>query len=424
MSAILIVAVILGAISGAVAGFFQKFTKSSFWGITALLTLLFQMAIGAAVKKTSGGFGIAVLVTTVVVLFAFNGVALILQKLLIKVVESRKRISHYKNVDVIEENEALILNAVDTGDKREYKNQLKKAKKIKDSAGVWGIVDGVIGAVNGCFNVLMGLGAAILALLLFVDLSQISLLTSIFAKSLGSGSWTGLGTKLAFDLPLICVLSMTVRIGYKSGISSVFSFVVIIGMLVGCGIGSYSIASSSMCAGAVEGLKNGMLSALTAVLGDTATVIARFIIAGIIFLLSLIFVILVGICLPKITSKFRENKIFCAVDGVLGAVVLTLVLLVIIMVFGGIAYTLNDLAFMEKFNTYAAYSNIGDCMYSHNIMNGAFQSLPLRGWFGSGSEPVNPTPEVPVNPTPEVPTEPIITPEETPVEAAIRALAA
>lgn len=409
MSAILIVSVILGAILGAVAGFFKKFTKSSFWGITALFTLLFQMAIGAAVKKTSGGFGIAVLVTTVVVLFALNGVALLLKTLLVKAVESRKRISHYKNIDNIEENEALILNAVDTGNKREYKQQLKKAKKIKDSAGAWGIVDGVIGAVNGSINVLMGLGAAILALLLFVDLSQIGFLNAIFARSLGSGSWTGLGTKLAFDLPLICVLSLTVRIGYKSGISSVFSFVIIIGMIVGCAAASFSIASSSVCAGAVEGLKNGMLASLTAVLGDAVSLIARIMIAGIIFLLSLIFVILVGICLPKITSKFRESKIFSAADGVIGAVVLTIVLLVIIMIFGGVAYTLHDLAFMEKFNTYAAYSNIGDCMYAHNVMNGVFQSLPLRGWFGSVSEPVNPTPDAP---------------EETPVEAVIRALTA
>ncbi|MDE7076711.1 MAG: hypothetical protein K2O62_05265, partial [Clostridia bacterium] len=401
---------------GAVAGFFKKFTKSSFWGITALLTLLFQMMIGAAVKKTSGGFGIAVLVTTVVVLFALNGVVLLLKKLLEKAVESRKRISHYRNVDTIEENEALILNAVDTGNKSEYKKQLKRSKKIKDSAGAWGIVDGVLGAVNGCFNVLMGLGAAFLALLLFVDLSQIGFLNSIFAASLNSGSWTGLGAKLAFDLPLICVLSLTLRIGYKSGISSVFSFVVIIGMLAGFGVASYSIASSSMCAGAVDGLKNGMLSALTAVLGDAVTVVARLIIAGIIFALSLIFVILVGICLPKITSKFRESKIFYMVDGVLGAVVLTIVLLVVIMIFGGIAHTLSDLAFMEKFNTYAAYSNIGDCMYTHNIMNGAFQSLPLRGWFGSVSEPVTPPADVP--------SEPVITPEETPVESVIRALTA
>lgn len=393
MSAILIVLVIVGTIGGAVAGFFKKFTKSSFWGITALLTLLLQMAIGAAVKKTSGGFGIAVLVTTVVVLFALNGVALLLKTLLERAVESRKRLSHYKNVDNIEENEALILNAVDTGDKREYKKQLKRAKKIKDSAGAWGIVDGVAGAVNGAVNVLMGVGAAILALLLFVDLSQIGFLNAIFARSLSSGSWTGLGTKLALDLPLICVLSIAARIGYRSGFSSVLSFVIIIGMLAGCAVASFSIASSSVCAGAVEGLKNGLFASLTAVLGDTVSLIARIMIAGIIFLLSLIFVVLVGLCLPKLTSKLRESKIFAAADGVVGALVLTIVLLVVIMVFGGVAYTLNDLAFMEKFNTYAACSNIGDCMYSHNVMNGLFQFLPLRGWFGSVSEPVNPLPE-------------------------------
>lgn len=415
MSAILIVLVCVGAVLGAVTGFFKKFTNSSFWGITALLTLLLQMAIGAGVKKTSGGFGIAVLVTTVVVLFALNGAALLCKTLLKKAVESRRQLSHYKNFDSLEENEALILSAVDSGDKREYKKQLKKSRKIKDSAGAWGIVDGVIGAVNGCFNVLIGLGAAILALLLFVDLSQIGFLNSLFASALGSGSWTGLGAKLALDLPLICVLSLAVRIGYKSGISAVFSFVVVIGMLVGCGAASYSIAASSACEGAVEALKNGMLASLSGVLGDSVAVVARFIIAAIIFALSLIFVIIVGLCLPKITDKFRENKIFCAVDGVFGALVLTIFLVVIIMIFGGIAYTLNDLSFMEKFNSYASYANIGDCMYSHNVMNSVFSSLPIRGWFGSGTEPVTPSPEIPA--------EPVTPPEETPVEAVLRALA-
>lgn len=409
MSAILIVLVIAGTIGGAVAGFFKKFTNSSFWGITALLTLLLQMAVGAGVKKTSGGFGIAVLITTLVILFIFTVIAAVLKMLLKKAVEAKKRFSHYKNVDSVEENEALILNAVDNGDKREYKRQLKLRKKIKDSAGAWGIVDGVIGAVNGSINALMGIGSVILIILMLVDLSQIGLLTSIFGSALRSGSWTGLGTKLAFDLPLISILAITVRIGYKSGISSVLTFVVIVGLIFGFGAASYSIASSSMCEGAVEGLRNGMLATLTGVLGDSTVFIARLIIAAIIFLLSLIFIILIGLCLPKITEKFRENKIFLMVDGVLGAFVLTIAVIVIIMVFGGIAYTLNDLSFMEKFNAYAAYSNIGDCMYSHNIMNGAFQGLPLRGLFGSVSQPVIPPEEIP---------------EEAPVEAVIRALAA
>lgn len=409
MSAILIVLVIVGTIAGAVTGFFKKFTNSSFWGITALLTLLLQMAVGAGVKKSSGGFGIAVLVTTVVILFVFTVAAAVLKTLLKRVVDSRKRISHYKNVDNLEENEALILNAVDTGDKREYKRQLKLGRKIKDSAGAWGIVDGVVGAVNGAINALMGLGMAILALLLFVDLSQISFLNSLFSSALNSGSWTGLGAKLAFDLPLICVLALTIRIGYSNGISSVFSFVIIIGLLAGFGAASYSIASSSMCEGAVEGLKNGMLASLTGVLGDSTAVVAKLIIAAIIFLLSLIFVILIGMCLPKITEKFRESKIFSMVDGVFGAVVLTIFVIALMMVFGGIAYTLNDLSFMERFNYYAEYSNFGDCMYSHNIMNSLFQSLPLRGWFGGVTEPA---------PSPETP------PEEAPVEAVLRALAA
>ena len=207
MTAVLVILVCVAAVAGAVGGFFVKLTKSSCWGVTVLLALICEGIIGAAVKKTSSGYGLALLISTVVVAVVFMCVFGVLKKLLYKAAEARRQLSHYKNYDDKEENEELILAAVDSGDKRQYKKQLKKGKRIKDSAGVWGFIDRITGAVNGCINAALGTLAVILCVLLFVDLSGIGFLSDFFAKPLASGSWTNVGKKLALDLPLTCVLA-------------------------------------------------------------------------------------------------------------------------------------------------------------------------------------------------------------------------
>lgn len=387
MSALLIVCVCVCAVIGAVVGYFKKFTKMSFWGITSLLTLLLERAIGAGVKKTNGGYSLSVLITTVAILIIVTIAAAIIKKLLQKAVESRKRFSHYQNYDSVEESEELILNAVDNGDKGQYKRELRKRRKIKDSAGGLGIFDGVLGAVNGCINVLMAVGTVFLVMLLLADLSGMQLASFVFGRSLASASWQGLGHNLALDMPLVCVLALSLRIGFKSGLSSVLCLVVILGMLGGFALGAWALASSPACEGAVEGLKHGLLSGIADVLGSNANTVAKLILAVIIYLLSLVFVILTGICLPKVVDKMRESKIFVAIDGAAGAWVLCIAVVVMIMAFGGIAYTLNDLPFMAKFNEYAACAHFGDSVYTYNPFNPLFTMLPFRGWFGSASEP-------------------------------------
>ncbi|MDE6849728.1 MAG: hypothetical protein K2J54_00185, partial [Clostridia bacterium] len=271
----------------------------------------------------------------------------------------------------------------DSQDKREYKKLLRKSKKIKDSAGGWGVLDRIFGAVSGCVNVICGLGTVILFLLLFVDLSGISVLQNAFSGPLSSASWDGLGTDLALDLPLVCALSLSIRIGYKGGLSSAISTLVVLGLVVGFAAASWSIASSDACKGAVDSLKNGMLSGLANTLGGAADTLAKAVIAVIIFALSLIVIILAAIFLPKVMEKFRESKIFSAVDGVLGAVVMCAVVVMLLLVFGGTAYTLHDLAFMTKFNAYAANAHLGDGIYSCNPMGSAFNGMPFRGWFNN-----------------------------------------
>lgn len=381
MSTVFIISVCVVAVIGAAVGFFRKFTKTSFWGITVLITLLFERLIGSGVKKGSGGYGLAVILTAVIVLLLTSAVMLSVKHMLARAVNARIKLSEYQKYDERAENEELILNAVDSGDRREYKKQLRNGRKIKRSAGAWGVTDGVAGAVSGCINALTGIATVIVLILLFADLSSIEKVRNIFSASLSSASWLGTGRCLALDLPLICAFAISLRIGYNGGISSVLCIVVVLGLTVGFGAAAWSIACSDACAGAVEALKNGILSKISGSLGGATDMVARILIALIIFLLSLVVLILIAVFLPKIFDKFRESAVFGAVDGVLGAILLCAVVVMLFIVFGGIAYTLNDLPFMAQFNTYAGYAHLGDGVYTFNPMESSFKGMPIRGWF-------------------------------------------
>ena len=380
ISIIMIIAVIVGVALGALAGFFKKFHGASISGITILLTLVIDKIIGSAAKKTGIGYGLALLITVVVSLLIFSLAVAILQNLMHRVVDARIQLSHYRNHDDVEETEAYILSAVDSGDRKEYKRQVKKLRKIKDSAGVWGFVDRVLGAVNGGINVLIAISVVISVILLFADISGLA--PSVFGKTLASSGWTKFGKAIALDLPLISVISMSIWSGYKNGICSVLSTVVVIAMLVGFGFASYAIASSEVCAGAVSNLVNGsLLLTVKGFLGDKTALVAQIIIAVIIFVLSLIVVILVAIFLPKVIEKFREDKVFGLADGVIGAVVLCIVVTALLLLFGGMSATLKDVSFMEKFNSYEAMACFGDAMYSCNPLSSVFAGLPFASWF-------------------------------------------
>ena len=381
MTAVLVALVCVGAVLGALVGFFKKFTGLSFWGISVLIALLFERIIGTSVKKDSGSYGLAVLLTALIVLLVISSVLLALKKLLANAVAARKKLSEYKNFDERAELDELILNAVDSGDRREYKKLVKRKKKIKDSAGGWGVLDGISGTVSGAINGLAGVSALVVFVLLFADLSGISALRNAFSASLSSASWEGLGTDIAFDLLVVSALALSIRIGYGGGISSTLCVLVVLGLAVAFGFAAWSIASSAACEGAVTALENGLLSSLSGTLGNATKTVAKAIMAAIIFALSLVVIILVAVFLPKVVEKFRKNKVFKSVDGILGALVMCAVVTMLLLVFGGIAYTLNDLEFMAQFNEYAKHACIGDAMYAHNPMGSAFDGLPVRNWF-------------------------------------------
>ncbi|MGN1061214.1 MAG: hypothetical protein ACI4QN_05720 [Candidatus Coproplasma sp.] len=382
---IFIIAISVAAAIGAIIGIFKKATGLSFWGATVLLSVLVAQLVAKLVSKESSAYSWLILGITVgaAVLFIciFGG----LKKFLEKRVKNAQEYSHYKNKDKVDENEAYILNAVDGKDKKQYRKLRRKRRKIKDSSGGWGAVDRILGFVVGGLDWLVAVGSIICILLIFIEVCGIGVIqdNAIVQELLTSPGWVDVGAKFAIDILLVGTIVITIKAGFNKGIFHLITIIVVLAMLGGFGYTSWVIASSSVCAGIVTSMQNGMLSQITSMNADVSAILAQVIICAILFLLSLILVIITGKLLPKLLDKFRDNDAFYVLDGVLGAVISTGILLAAFVALGGIAYTLSDLAFMSKFNLYEAQSAFANGFYQYNPLASLFAGLPIRSWFGN-----------------------------------------
>ncbi len=380
---IFIIAICVFAAIGAFIGVFKKATGVSFWGVTVLLGVAVAMLIKKLADENSNAYPYLVLGITIGATVLFMLLFGWFKRFVAKRVKNAKEYSHYQNKDKVEVYEAYMQNAIDTNDRKTYKKYRKMLRKIKDSAHGWGVFDRILGVFINGVNWLVAAGSVICVVLLFVELSGISTLqdSEFFQNLLTSDGWTKLGAKFALDMTVIGSLVLIIRAGFNRGFFSVITLVTVLCMLVGFGFASWSIASSEACAGMVTSIQEGLLSSLTEVNADATAIIAKLIIAAVLFLLSLIIVIVTGILLPKLLDKFRDNDAFYVVDGIFGAIVCTVVFLAALLAVGGIAYTLNDLAFMEKFNSYEYQSAFANCFYKLNPMGSLFEGLPIRSWF-------------------------------------------
>lgn len=381
LTTIFIIAISVFAAIGAVIGIFKKATGLPFWGATVLLSVLVSWLVDMLVPADNGAYSWLVLGITVgsAVLFTlfFGGVKKFLQKR----IDNAKEYSHYKNTDKLEENKEYVLNAVDGNDKKQYRKLRKKRRKIKDSSGGWGVVNRLLGFIFGGVEWLVAVGSIVCMLLLFVEFSGITALQelSFVQEMLATAAWVDIGSKFAIDMLLVGTIVIALKVGFNRGIFHYVTVLVVLAMLGGFGYASWAIATSVDC----SGLQTGLLSQLNDINPDAAAIVAQVIVAAIIFLLSLIIVIITGILLPKLINKYRDNDAFYVADGILGAVVSVAILLAVYIALGGIAYTLNDLSFMSKFNAYEAQSTFANTFYALNPVQSWFANVPIRSWFGN-----------------------------------------
>ncbi|MGN0807060.1 MAG: hypothetical protein ACI4MN_01250 [Candidatus Coproplasma sp.] len=376
---ILIIVICAAAVIGGVIGIFKRASGLSFWGITVLLGVLISWLVAYFTPTENGAYSWLILGITVGATVLLMGLFGWFKKFLEKRVKNAQEYSHFANTDKLEENEAYVLDAVDSKNKRKYRKLRRKRRRIKDSKGGWGIVDRILGFIVGGIDWLVAVGVIISALLLFVEFSGITFIQEQeFVKELlASDGWVKLGGRFAIDMMLIGTAIITVKVGFKKGIFYIITPVVVLSMIGGFGYASWAIASAVDC----SGLQTGMLASLNEINPDVAEIVAEVIVAAIIFILSFAIVIVTGIFLPKLINKYRDNDAFYVIDGILGAIVSLVFLIAVYIALGGVAYTLNDLAFMSSFNSYEAQSTFANVFYEFNPFQSVWDNLPLHDWL-------------------------------------------
>lgn len=383
------------AVVGGVIGALKGFTRVKSWGVEFILTGLLAIPVAGLISgKMRAGATVAAGFISLAVTIIFIGLFMFLfwlfRKLLEKRIEKRKQMSYYSKYVENEQNTVKILGALAADDMKEYKKLTKR--KIKHSGGVWSVLNRVFGglalAIKGV--VIAGvLAAAFLAVLDFTRLAQDGgKLYSAFGKLFENGSWLFF-KKYLFDFAVIGVLTICIKVGFSSGISSAMWSVIVIFMVIGAGAlavyFAFKVDDFITVAKALDGHLADKLSSIAPVLEQmklSTLFVSQCIIALGLFAVMLVAVILIAIFVPKLIDKARGGKIFATVDGVFGAIALTLVILGVLLTLGAVVNSVHDLEFMKVFNAYFEKSGIATYLYDYNMLNAmGVLKLPLADYL-------------------------------------------
>lgn len=363
----IVVLTVLGVLAGAV----RRYTRTSVWGLTVLLTFVTIFVTVLFVGKSNEYYVYIISGVTVGSFILWTILLSILGKALKAAKQARRAYNEMSVRDRLDEIDAGMRDAVERKDKREYRRLKARRNSVSSvSTGAGGVLDVIFGGISGGVN--WGVAASVLVLLALTlcDFSfrvfpvpTDNVVAQFFSDVLATDLWTGWGRHWVLDIVLLCILCGTFRIGYRAGISTFLCAIVIIGLIGVAGYSSYLIAVSPSCSGLVNSVSDGMLSALPAQLEAYKHTISVGIITAVVFVLLLIVVIVIGILLPKLVDRLRENAAFNVIDGCVGAVVLFGVVFGLLLVIGAVTYSLLDVAIVDR---YFEYSRVADMFYKLN----------------------------------------------------------
>lgn len=389
------------AIVGGAIGAFKGFTRVRSWGVEFIFTGLLALPItGLISSKMKGGATIAAgfvsIGITIFIIGLFMFLFWLFRKLLSKAIEKRKQMSYYSKYIENEQNTVKILSALAAEDIKEYKKLTKH--KPKQSGGVWSILNRVFGGVVLALKgvVIAGLlSATFLVILDFTRLAQEGgTMYPLLGKLYENGSWVFF-KKYFFDFIVIGILMASIKIGYTSGISHAVWTVTVLGMVIGvAGLAvhlAFNVGEFVAVAENLSGYLTGKIEMLEQL--KIGKVAAQVILALIMFVVMLVPVILIAVFVPKFIDIARGGKIFKAVDGVLGAIALTVTILGVLLIYGAIVNSMHDLEFMTVFNTYFEKSGIATYIFDNNILNAmGILKLPVTDYLqpSEPSEPLEP----------------------------------
>jgi uncharacterized membrane protein required for colicin V production len=391
----LLAVVCVFSIIGLIVGMVKGFIKSQSWAIEVLIASLIAIGVDAVVQKaiTSNALvcGVVSFAIAVVALVVMQILCASLRKGLSKAIEKRKELSDYRQYDEKQDHTEEILAALEENDKKAYAKLTKK--KFRSSGGGWTVLDKTLGAVSLFFKGLFLSGVIIAVGLVAVDLTYLASeggkLYDLFGGVLSSGAWV-FCKKSLFDVLTVLMVSICLKCGFKSGVSSAIWGIFVLLMIVGIGWLSWYLSFNVAPFISFAELINTKVSSLTESIATileklsiSTLVISQYILTVLMFLAMLVVVIIISVFVPRFIDRAREGVAFRTIDGVFGAVILTVFMFAILLVLGAVANSFYEYEFMNVFTSYFENSKIATYVYDQNIINEmGLLVLPVAEWIG------------------------------------------
>ncbi len=393
MGTVLFVIIIAFAVLGLIIGLVKGFTNVKSWGVEYLVSVLVTAGVGKAVAKVGGEKSIMPAVLTVAVAVGSLLLAMLLMQILRSILKKRRRKRYERELDAYEDE---LVDSFDDDEedyddydedyeedefddeeeskhaKRKHKKRKnKKRRRPKQPKGACGIIDRLLGAI-----VLAAKGAVMAVLLIsvvlfLVDITHISAIQNVFASAYEQQIWKVLKPNV-MNMFVILILLLSIKNGFRAGIISTLWSLLSLGLFVGAGFASYNLAFNvSAFQPAVQGLESSLakLSFIQSISQYVSTLlIAKILFTVFIFLLFTVVIVLFRIFVPKLINGARDGDAFYVVDGVLGAVVMSAIVLGVLLFVGFIVQPLQEFEWMATFNSYFENGGIATYFYGNNVL--------------------------------------------------------
>lgn len=382
LAILIIIILITATVIGVIVGLVKGFTKVNSWGLEFLLSVALSVAVGgifvnSAAESNEGAIsgGIITIIFAVVFVVAF----LFLFKLLRLIFSSLIK----RKLEKAKLSTADASNSEESDDEDDEDDEDEPEKVRKPSAGFVGFLNRIFGAVTLGIKCFVAVGAVASFVLVALDLTQLDFISSM-ADIYESSVYLGF-KPLFMDCFIVGAIMIAIHCGYKSGISNALWSLVILGLVAAAGYASYNLAfHSEAFAPAIDSIANALINMVPEGVSEANELfrtVAQCILTAGIFLLMLVIIILMSVFVPRLMEGLRENKVFYAIDGIIGAICSTVIVLGVLFGVGVVLQPIYDLPMLEKLTSYFADSKIATYFYDKNLLAMFGVIVPIRDYL-------------------------------------------
>ena len=385
--AVLAVIAVTAVVIGLVKGFTRTKTWATEYAFAAAISIIIFTVADLSEMNDWLAFALKALVPAALAV-AFAILSNRTKALIVRAIEKSQKRSYYLQYGAIEQNKLEILDAVELNDNKSYKRLSKR--KFKYKRGPAGVADRILGAFTVFIKTAVLLGAIALTALVIADLSGLSFFQTYLGSVYESGVWNFF-SKIVMDLLVVSVIFSAIRAGYRTGAFRALWGLAVTALI--CGSSYIIYGNLSAYSDIAEKLTSWLGEKVSFLAEIDITVIAEGIIASAVFaVVSAIFGV-VGTVVGNAISRAREGKAFGIADGVIGGVVACAAALAILLVLGGLLWSMSGSEFLNAFNSYmfhtsngtAGSSAIASAFYNNNPINnfGWFENLPFYSTYST-----------------------------------------